>query len=352
MSAAASDWMIYGANGYTGELIAREAARRGMRPILAGRSAAAIVPLAEELGLDHRVIALEDATALETALGAVTVVLHCAGPFARTSRPLVEACLRKRVHYLDITGEVEVFEACAARTAAARAAGVMLLPGTGFDVAPSDCLAAHLKSRLPTATHLALGFQVAASVSRGTATTMVENIHRGGLVRKGGVLTRVPPAYRTRVIDIGRGPATAVTIPWGDVSTAFHSTDIPNVEVYMAANAEERAMMQLARVARPLLGTRPVQSLLKAAIRRAPRGPSAQQRAAARSYLWGEARDAGSTAVSRLNAPESYALTVQTALAAVGKVRAGAARPGFQTPSLAFGKDFILEIEGVTRIDA
>ena len=344
--------MIYGANGYTGELIAREAARRGLRPILAGRSAAAIVPLAESLRLDHRVVALEDATALDAALGAVQVVLHCAGPFSRTSRPMVDACLRKRVHYLDITGEVEVFEACAARTAAARAAGVMLLPGTGFDVAPSDCLAAHLKSRLPTATHLALGFQIAASVSRGTATTMVENIHRGGLVRRDGVLTRVPPGYKTRVIDFGRGPATAVTIPWGDVSTAFHSTGIPNVEVYMAAPAETRAMLTLARVAGPLLGTPPLQRLLKAAIRRAPRGPSADQRASKRSYLWGEARDADRTVVSRLNAPESYALTVQTALAAVGKVRSGAARPGFQTPSLAFGPGFILEIDGVTRTDA
>ena len=347
----ASDWLIYGANGYTGELIGREAARRGMRPILAGRSAAAIAPLAADLGLDHRVVGLEDATALDDALGAMTVVLHCAGPFSRTSRPMVEACLRKRVHYLDITGEVEVFESCAARTAAARAAGVMLLPGTGFDVAPSDCLAAHLKTRLPTATHLALGFQVAASVSRGTATTAVENIHRGGLVRRDGMLTRVPPAYKTRVIDFGRGPAMAVTIPWGDVSTAFHSTGIPNVEVYMAAPAETRALLLFARVAGPLLGTRPVQRLLKAAIRRAPRGPSSDQRAAARSHLWGEARDAGRTVVSRLKAPESYALTVQTALAAVGKVRSGAARPGFQTPSLAFGPGFILEIEGVTRTD-
>ena len=352
MTTTASDWMIYGANGYTGELIAREAVRRGMRPVIAGRSASAIVPLAENLHLDHRVVALEDATALDDALGAVTLVLHCAGPFARTSRPMVEACLRKRVHYLDITGEVEVFEACAGRSNAARAAGVMLLPGTGFDVAPSDCLAAHLKSRLPTATHLALGFQIASSVSRGTATTMVENIHRGGLVRRDGALTRVPPGYKTRVIDFGRGPATAVTIPWGDVATAFHSTGIPNVEVYMAAPAETRAMLMFARVAGPLLGTPPLQRLLKAAIRRAPRGPSAELRATARSYLWGEARDGDRTAVSRLDAPESYALTVQTALAAVGKVRSGAARPGFQTPSLAFGKDFILEIEGVTRTDA
>jgi short subunit dehydrogenase-like uncharacterized protein len=348
----AGRWVIYGANGYTGGLIAREAARRGLRPVLAGRSAAAILPLAEDLRLDHRVVALEDARALDDLLGGATAVLHCAGPFSRTSRAMVEACLRNRVHYLDITGEVEVFEACAARTADARAAGVMLLPGTGFDVAPSDCLAAHLKSRLPTATHLALGFQVASSVSRGTATTAVENIHRGGLIRRDGALTRVPPGYKTRVIDYGRGPRAAVTIPWGDVSTAFHSTGIPNVEVYMAAPAETRAMLAFARVAGPLLGTAPLQRLLKAAIRRAPRGPSVDQRTTNRSYLWGEAKDAARTVVSRLDAPESYALTVQTALAAVGKVLSGGPRPGFQTPSLAYGKDFILEIEGVTRTDA
>jgi short subunit dehydrogenase-like uncharacterized protein len=181
---------------------------------------------------------------------------------------------------------------------------------------------------------------------------MVENIHRAGLVRRNGVLTRVPPGYKTRVIDFGRGPATAVTIPWGDVSTAFHSTGIPNVEVYMAAPAETRVMLKLARVAGPLLGTPPLQRLLKAAIRRAPRGPSAKQREAARSYLWGEASDGEHTVLSRLEAPETYALTVQTALAAVTRVRGGAARPGFQTPSLAFGRDFILEIEGVTRTDA
>lgn len=348
----ASNWMIYGANGYTGELIAREAVRRGMRPVLAGRSAAAIVPLAQELDLEHHVLALEDTPALDAAVAASSAVLNCAGPFSRTARPMVEACLRNRAHYLDITGEVEVFEACASLGADARAAGVVLLPGVGFDVVPSDCLAAHLKSRLPTATHLALGFQIASSVSRGTATTAAENIHRGGLVRRDGKLTRVPAGYRTRTIDFGRGPRSAVTIPWGDVATAFHSTGIPNVEVYMAAPADTQAMLKVARVAGGLLGTRPFQMLLKAAIRRAPRGPSEAQRSSARSLLWGEARDAERTVVSRLDAPESYALTVLTAVAAVAKVLSGAARPGFQTPSRAFGADFILEVDGVTRTDA
>jgi short subunit dehydrogenase-like uncharacterized protein len=344
-------WLIYGANGYTGELIAREAARRGLGPVLAGRRGGAIAPLAAELGLEARAFALDDAAAMDAALRGKAAVLHCAGPFARTSAPMVEACLRARAHYVDITGEVAVFEACAARDAQARKAGVMLLPGAGFDVVPSDCLAAHLKRRLPAATHLALGFQVTSSPSHGTAITAVENLHRGGLVRRQGRLTPVPPAWRTRTIDFGRGPRRAVTIPWGDVATAFHSTGIPNVEVYMAAPRRMRALMRAARVVRPALGLAPVRRLLKAAIDRRPRGPSAEQRAAGRSLLWGEARDASATVVSRLAGPESYALTVQTALAAVEKIRGGGARIGFQTPSLAFGADFVLEIAGVVRTD-
>ena len=345
-------WVLYGANGYTGELIAREAVRRGARPILAGRTSSAIAPLAQELGLDQRTFALDDAVAVDRGIDGVAAVLNCAGPFSRTARPMVASALRKRVHYLDITGEVDVFEACASLTADARNAGVMLLPGVGFDVVPTDCLGARLKSRLPTATHLALGFEIESRVSRGTATTAIENIHRGGVIRRDGALARVPAGYRTRQIDFGRGPRSAVTIPWGDVATAFHSTGIPNVEVYLAAPADTQAMMKFARVAGGLLGTPPLQWLLKAAVRRAPRGPSAGQRASARSYIWGEARDGGRAVVSRLVTPESYALTVQTALAAVEKVLAGGALPGYQTPSLAFGADFVLGIDGVTRTDA
>lgn len=347
----AGRWLIYGANGYTGELIAREAAARKMGPILSGRSATAVSPLARELGLEHRIASLDGPAALDAVLDGVSLVMHCAGPFSRTSKPMVDACLRRRAHYLDITGEIVVFERCAARDEEARDAGVMLLPGIGFDVVPTDGVAAHLHSRLPSATHLALAFQVSGGVSRGTATTAVENLHRGGMIRKDGVLTPVPPAWRTRAIDFGRGPRPAVTIPWGDVSTAFHSTGIPNVEVYMAAPTALRVMLRAARVMLPLFRTGPVQRLLKSRIEAGDRGPSAEARQAGWSRVWGEARDGSRTVVSRLAAPEGYALTVKTALAGVEKVLAGGAKPGYQTPSRAFGEGFILEIPGTSLSD-
>ena len=344
-------WLLYGANGYTGELIARRAAAAGERPILAGRNREAVLRLATELGLEARVFALDDPAAVDQGLAGTQAVLHCAGPFSRTSAPMAEACLRAHVHYLDITGEIEVFEGMAARHSAAQHAGVTLLPGVGFDVVPSDCLAAHLHGRLPSATHLALGFQTSAWLSRGTATTMVENLHRGGAVRRDGRIGRVPAAWRTRVIDFGAGPIAAITIPWGDVATAYHTTGIPNVEVYTAAPASTRRLLKLARPFAPLLGAGPVQELLKRRIQKGPPGPSAEHRARARTRLWGEARDATQVVVSRVETLEGYELTSRTSLMAVQRVLGGGVATGFQTPGRAFGPDFVLAVEGTSRRD-
>jgi short subunit dehydrogenase-like uncharacterized protein len=348
------DFLLYGANGYTGELIARMAVeqQRGLRPLLAGRDPARIEPLASALGLEYRSFALDDTPAIDAALRSTSVVLHCAGPFSHTSRPMADACLRTGTHYLDITGEIAVFESLAARRAEAEARGVMLLPGVGFDVVPSDCLAAHLKRRLPSATALALAIQGLGRISHGTATTMVENINRGGLVRRAGRLTPVPAAWKTREVDFGSGPTNATTIPWGDVATAFYSTGIPDIEVLAAIPASMRMMMKASRPLGPLLASAPVQRFLKKRIKAQPAGPSRAERARGASFVWGQVSDGeGRKKVSRLRGPEGYTLTALTALAVVERVLAGMAPAGFQTPSLAYGADFILGIEGVTRED-
>jgi short subunit dehydrogenase-like uncharacterized protein len=345
--------LIYGANGYTGALTARLAAERGLRPILAGRSRDKVEAVARPLGLETRVYALDDAAAADAALREVAVVLHCAGPFSRTAQPMAGACLRTGAHYLDITGEVAVFEALAARDAEAKAAGVMLMPGAGFDVVPSDCLAAHLKRRLPTASQLVLAFRgVGARMSRGTATTMVENLHRGGLVRRDGILTPIPTGSRTRKVDFGRGPVQCMAIPWGDVSTAWYSTRIPDIEVYTAAPAVLRTTALVSRYMAPVLASGPVQRLLKGLIQRQPEGPSDEERAKGFSLLWGEVQDPqGRRAATRMRTPEGYTLTALASLRIVQKVLEGNAPAGFQTPSMAYGPDLVLEVEGVERVD-
>lgn len=346
-------FLIYGSYGYTGDLIAREAVTRGLRPILAGRDPQRLAQQAAGLGLQHVAFNLEDRAALDLALSQVKVALHCAGPFAYTAQPMVDGCLRNRVHYLDLTGEIAVFEALARRSAEARALGVMVLPGAGFDVAPSDCLAAHLKRRLPTANRLTLGIRgLGSGLSRGTLNTGVESLAGATWVRREGELVQAPAGSLTRAIDFGRGMETCAAIGWGDVATAFYSTGIPNIEVYFAAPRALRWGLRSTRWLGPLLGAQPAQRMLKAAVQRQPPGPDAAQRARGRSLLWGEVRDpAGQRRVSRLSTPDGYTMTVLAALAMVEKALAGQATPGFQTPSLAYGPDLVLELPEVTRED-
>ncbi len=341
-------FLLYGATGYTGALTARTAVERGLKPTLAGRNPAKVAALAGELDLPWRAFPLDDAAALDEALRETLVVLHCAGPYSQTYKPMVDACLRTGAHYLDITGEMLEHTALAARDAEAQAAGVMLLPSVGFDVVPSDCLALHLKNRLPSATHLTLAFQSAGGWSRGTTRSMVDTVDRPGMIRRNGALTPVPAAWKTRQIDFGAGPVGCVTIPWGDVATAYRSTGIPNIETYIALPAAGRLVLKAARWLGSPLGKR----VLARLVALLPDGPSEAQRATGHSRLWGEVTDdAGRRAVALMRTPHAYTLTAIAALLVVERVLAGAVQPGYQTPARAYGPDFALEIPGVTRQD-
>jgi short subunit dehydrogenase-like uncharacterized protein len=338
---APMQWMIYGANGYTGALIAREAVGRGHRPVLAGRDAEKIEPLAKELGCETRAFGLD---AID--LRGVALVLHCAGPFTITSAPMVQACLRGGVHYVDITGEIPVFESILARDAEAKRSGVTLLPGAGFDVVPTDCLAAMLAERLPDATELLLAFYTkGSSLSRGTTRTMIESIGDGGAIRRGGRIVRVPPAHDVRTIPFSCGERMAMTIPWGDVSTAFHTTGIPNIRVYIAAPPKAIARARRLRWLLPLLKPKPVRRLLQKIA--APKsGPDDSRRAAGRVYLWGQVSNGSESRSMTMTTPEGYAFTIVSAVNAVERILGGVA-PGAFTPAKLFGAELVSSVPGV-----
>ncbi|MFD9741073.1 saccharopine dehydrogenase family protein [Umezawaea sp. NPDC059074] len=332
-------WMLYGANGYTGELIAELTVRRGQRPVLAGRSAAKVAPLAERLGLEHRAFDLDHAD-----LDGVDLVVHAAGPFAATSAPMVDACLASGTHYVDITGEIDVFEAVAARDAEARTAGVVLLPGAGFDVVPTDCVAALLAAELPGATHLDLAFLAGGGLSPGTSKTSVEGSGTGGRARVDGELRSVRLGHRRRSAAFRSGPADVGSIPWGDVSTAYRSTGIPNITTFTALPS---VTGQLQALFAPLLRTPLVQHVGKALAQRIA-GPNEKVRAKTRSEFWGEVSDAeGHTVSLAATGPNGYDLTADAVLRAVDRLLAGDVPAGSHTPSSALGPDFLRTLDGV-----
>jgi short subunit dehydrogenase-like uncharacterized protein len=343
--------LIYGATGYTGKLIAKVAAGQGAHPILGGRDLEKVQAIAKPLWLAFRAFDLRDPGRIDAGIKDVSVVLCVAGPFSTTSKPMADACLRNRVHYLDITGEIDVFEALAARDAEAKAQGVTLLPGVGFDVVPSDCLAAHLKRQLPGATHLKLYLSLGANMSRGTAKTMIEAIAAGTRLRRDRrLITRTQAEEGS--CNFGNGEKPTVQVSWGDVSTVYHSTGIPNIEVQFEALPAIRRVTQTPAFVKSFLGLGFMQSLLKAQVDRMPEGPSEATRRAGHAVIVGEARNSdGQTVRSRLRTPEGYTLTALTAFDVAKRVAAGEVESGFQTPSRAFGPDYILFFDGVTRDD-
>lgn len=348
-----SKFLIYGSYGYTGQLIVELAVKEGMRPILAGRDESKLRTQAEKYGLEYRAFSLEETGKLDSALLEADAVLHCAGPFVLTFRQMAEACLRTKRHYVDISGEIEGFEALAGMSAEAKRAGVMLLPGGGFDVVPSDCLAAYLHGRLPAATHFRLFLRgIGGGVSRGTARSAVENIHRQGRIRRDGRVVQVPPAWQVLKQDFGRGPVAVVSVGWGDVSTAYHSTGVPNVETYFAFPRAAIRFLKLSRFIGPLVYSRPMRDLLKWFIGYLiPSGPSRDQNENGFSLMVGEMRDGERTVRAKLRTPEGYRLTALTSVEIMKRILSGDLKPGFQTPSLAYGADFILGFGGVERED-
>lgn len=344
-------WLLYGANGYTGELIAREAVRRGMRPVLAGRSEVKVGKLAAELGCASAVFDLDDHTSLVRTLAHVQAVLHCAGPFSATARSMMQGCLATHVHYLDITGEIDVFELAHGAHEKAQRAGIVLCPGVGFDVVPTDCLALKLKQALPDATHLALGFDSRSGLSKGTAKTAVESASDGSRVRRDGKIVSVPLASQTRHIDFGNGEKLAVGIPWGDVSTAYYSTGIPNIEVFSASSQQAIDSMRHANMLRALLRARLVKALLKYNIERNLQPPNQAQRDSNPSFVWGEAHNAsGRKVTARVVTANGYALTVASALGIMSRVLETPHSPGYATPSMLVGADFVSTLPGSSQI--
>jgi short subunit dehydrogenase-like uncharacterized protein len=345
-------WLLYGASGYTGRLIADECARQGLAPTLGGRDPALLKSLADARGWAYVAVGLDKVDALTDALRDFTVVLHCAGPFSATSAPMRTACLASHTHYLDITGEIDVFVEAHAQHAAACAAGVVLCPGVGFDVVPTDCVATCLKEALPDAIALVLGFSGVDRLSAGTTVTAMEAVSRGSArVRLGGKIVDVPFGERARTADFGRGPEATFVIPWGDVATAYFSTGIPDIEVHVPARSRSSRAIRALLPLRHLVANAPARRLAHSLLRKFASGPTAAQRLRERMHVWGEARNgAGEVRHATLTTMNGYSLTAATAVMAVRHVMTSGNRAGYFTPSQLMGGRCIERVDAGGRI--
>ncbi|MEI1682012.1 saccharopine dehydrogenase NADP-binding domain-containing protein [Acinetobacter baumannii] len=335
----ANKLMIYGAYGYTGELMVHEAIRRGLKPVIAGRSQAKLSPLTQQYQLESRAF---DTSNIGDNLHDIDVILNCAGPFVSTAPNFVEACLKNHIHYIDITGEIPVFQYCYEQDQRAKAAGIILCPGAGFDIVPTDCLAASLKEKLPDATNIDIGFNFGTRPSIGTIKTAIEGAATGGLIRRDSQLVSVPQGYRIRKLSFPNGNRWSVSFPWGDVFTAGISTNTPNGIVYAAMPLYLGVFLRLTSFLKPVFANKTVSHLLNKLVERFfASGPQAEALSTERTEFWAEASNAkGEKVIGKISGPNVYRLTVDTGLAIAQHCLERPEKTGYQTPSMLMGSDF------------
>lgn len=344
--------MIYGAYGYTGKLIAQEAKNRGHAPIIAGRSEEKLLPMVENLELDYKILDLEDDKNLVKILGEVDLVFHAAGPFKYTSEPMVKACLKTRTNYVDITGEVQIFEQNFKYDKKAIEKKIAIISGVGFDVVPTDCLAKYVSDKLSKPISLDLGITAMSNPSPGTLKTMLEYFHTGQLIRRDGelILLKKDDIRKIRFSDKER---LVRPVTWGDLATAYRTTRIPNITTYMPLPKKFPNLLKSIGVSTNDMNENEAsKKKVKEWIETNIHGPDQIKRETYRCYLWAQViNQKGENAQAWVETMESYQFTAVAGVRCVEKLLK--LKPvGVLTPALAFGADFLLEIPETTRIDS
>lgn len=344
--------LLYGATGYTGRMLAEALSARAVELILAGRRAPESTTAAARQGLPFRVFGLGAPAAIDAAIADVDVVLHCAGPFIETGTPMMDACLRRGVHYLDLAGEWPVFAEAMARDSAAKAAGVMMMPGVGFTVVATDCLLALMAVRVPGVARLRLAVSRPGVITRGTVTTATAMVSPTVLVRRNGRLETVPAGRQTHDFDFGRGLTSATLVSWPDVITGAFTTAVEDIEVYSEADWATRLAYRLSAEASVWTGAGAQRTISHAFGRVWPEGPSETDRSRAGFVLVAEAVDPWRRSTTlRMTTRDGYSVSVITACEIVNRVLGGQWAAGFRTPASVYGGEFILGL-GCASLEA
>lgn len=343
--------LLYGAYGYTGRLTAELAAANKLDVVLAGRNKDALAGMSDRLRLPIRPVELSEVSQLSQALNDIACVVHMAGPFAVTSTPMLSACVATHTNYIDITGEIEVFEAIWSREDEIRRAGITAVPGAGFDVVPSDCLALYVAGKLERPVSLVIALRGLEGASQGTLRTAIRQVSKPVLCRRAGAIVALEDRS-PRWIDFGSGNEPCVPVSWGDIATAFHSTGIGNITVYFRRTTLFRSADILRRLFGRFLQGGIGQRALAALVRRFPEGPTRSERIGHHSTIWAEAMDAsGKSFRATLSTPDAYDFAANSALDIASRINTLPAALGVVTPSQAFGADFVLSLRGCSRTD-
>jgi short subunit dehydrogenase-like uncharacterized protein len=317
--------LIYGATGFTGKLIAQEAVRRGIKFEIAGRDQAEVSAYAAQLNVPFHVFSVDDQEGWAKALAGKTSLLNVAGPFSATAEQAMNASITHKVNYIDISAEVDVYRLAESKDEAAKAAGIMILPGAGLFVS-YDPLAVHTAKRVNSPVLLRAGYKYSGGFSPGSIASSANIINAGLLVRKNGELVKMDKADPA-VFDSGNGPEEYLLTPFGGTVLSYKSTGIKDIEEYF----------QMA-----LPASKPEGETVDAA----------DAEFKDKSILVIEVTgDDGTVVRSKLEMDAGYGPTIFSSVEIVSRTLDGFLKVGFQSPASAYGEELLKALPNVAVTD-
>ncbi len=344
-------WMIYGAYGFTGSLLAKIAADKGFKPVLAGRDALKTKRLALSLGLDFKVFSLDEDSIIEKNLKDIDLLYNLAGPYCKTAPTMVEACLRTKTHYMDLTGDIEIYDFLYSLDKVAIENEILIMPGVGFNVIATECVAAHTVQKLSTCDHLDIVMATQAKPSKGTFKQMIALLPRGGYEIENHELKRRNIGKSDIKIKYPDKRRTPFSIPIGELIACHKSLNIANIRVHYAMSSSWVRMTEtmidiIAKFSGKNYGKKVLSNFASNYIK----GPDETSMLHDKAYVYAKASsDLGVYAETMIKTPEPYYFTALITLKVIQKVLDGEYK-GALTPVEAFGSSIIFEVEGVEYV--
>jgi short subunit dehydrogenase-like uncharacterized protein len=346
--------ILLGATGYTGRLIAERLAKGAVETVLAGRSAAALGALADELGgaFATATVRLDEPSTIATLLDPGDVLVSTVGPFIQVGDVAVQAAIERGAHYVDTTGEAPFVRRLFESPAAQPAAGA-LVTAMGFNYAPGNLAGALAMEHASDSAYgpvdaLEIGYFLTGpargELSGGTVESAAGVLMSPGFGWRDGKLITERCGARTRSWQVAGHPVPAMTLGSSEAITLPQLyPELDTVDVYQGGlGAATPVVAQVSRLA-PVPGARRIVDTLNGLIAHlTPSGPDAAARARAGTYVVAVAYSRAGHVMSEvaLHGPSVYDVTADlTAWAAQRAAEGEVNGSGPLGPVQAFGLD-------------
>lgn len=346
-----NNWIIYGATGYTANLIIKKAIQMGLPPVLAGRDRSKISSVAKKYGLKYKVFEINDINVIQANIENSNLILNASSNYKLTAQPFINACLASGCHYLDLCGEISVLKKIFEYNELAKYGNITIIPNSGYHSIVTDCFAGYVANLIENPIELNYYLLDASIPSLGTLKSSLDAFLGGGFVLKYNNFENIKMgSIKTRVEHKNKA-LTLYASPMAELYLSHISTSIPNINVYLKIPLLYSLLLDyFGDYILKLLQSEKRTAILNL-IDKFVKGPSEAINKKLKSMIGVNVKNLkGDSLTMWLEAPEAYDFTATLSVEAV-KLALSGLPSGVLTPIQAYGCNFLSKFNDIKFFD-